>query len=477
MSNFQLSNKLILDPAGISHNNLSTIMNKIHNKNVDYADLYFQYSKNEFWSLEDGQVKNGSYSIDQGVGIRSVSDEKTAFTYSDDISLSILNDSLKIISSIEKQGQSASMPTPKKPSRKKIYTYNDPIARLDSQKKIDLLEKIESIAKSIDKRVIKVSASLAAQYEVVLIQNYFGQLIEDIRPLIRLSVSVISELDGKREQGSSGGGGRYLLDYFTDEILEDYAKKAVKQSLVNLDARPAPAGSMTVVLGSGWPGILLHEAIGHGLEGDFNRKGTSAFSNMMGKQVAAKGITVVDDGTIENRRGSLNVDDEGNTTQKTVLIEDGILVGYLQDTLNARLMNMPVTGNGRRESYAHSPMPRMTNTYMPNGKYDPKEIISSVGNGLYAENFGGGQVDITSGKFVFSASEAWMIKDGKLDYPVNGATIIGNGPDILKEVSMVGNDMNLDSGVGTCGKDGQSVPVGVGQPTLKIDNIIVGGTG
>jgi len=477
MSNFQLSNKFILDPAGISHNNLSTIMNKIHNKNVDYADLYFQYSKNEFWSLEDGQVKNGSYSIDQGVGIRSVSDEKTAFTYSDDISLSILNDSLKIISSIEKQGQSASMPTPKKPSRKKIYTYNDPIARLDSQKKIDLLEKIESIAKSIDKRVIKVSASLAAQYEVVLIQNYFGQLIEDIRPLIRLSVSVISELDGKREQGSSGGGGRYLLDYFTDEILEDYAKKAVKQSLVNLDARPAPAGSMTVVLGSGWPGILLHEAIGHGLEGDFNRKGTSAFSNMMGKQVAAKGITVVDDGTIENRRGSLNVDDEGNTTQKTVLIEDGILVGYLQDTLNARLMNMPVTGNGRRESYAHSPMPRMTNTYMPNGKYDPKEIISSVGNGLYAENFGGGQVDITSGKFVFSASEAWMIKDGKLDYPVNGATIIGNGPDILKEVSMVGNDMNLDSGVGTCGKDGQSVPVGVGQPTLKIDNIIVGGTG
>ncbi len=477
MSNFQLSNKFILDPAGISHDNLSIIMNKIHNKNVDYADLYFQYSKNEFWSLEDGQVKNGSYSIDQGVGIRSISDEKTAFTYSDDISLSVLNDSLKIISSIEKQGQSLSMPTPKKSLRKEIYTNNDPIAKLNSQKKIDLLEKIESIAKSIDKRVIKVSASLAAQYEVVLIQNYYGQLIEDVRPLIRLSVSVISELDGKREQGSAGGGGRYLLNYFTDEILEDYAKKAVKQSLVNLDAKPAPAGSMTVVLGSGWPGILLHEAIGHGLEGDFNRKGTSAFSNMMGKQVAAKGITVVDDGTIENRRGSLNVDDEGNKTQKTVLIEDGILVGYLQDTLNARLMNMSVTGNGRRESYAHSPMPRMTNTYMLNGKYDPKEIIKSVDNGLYAENFGGGQVDITSGKFVFSASEAWMIKDGKLDYPVKGATIIGNGPDILKEVSMVGNDMNLDSGVGTCGKDGQSVPVGVGQPTLKIDNIIVGGTG
>jgi len=477
MSDFQISNKFILEPAGISHDNLSIIMNKIQNKNIDYADLYFQYSKNEFWSLEDGQVKNGSYSIDQGVGVRTVSDEKTAFTYSDDISLSVLNESLKIIKSIEKQGQSISTPAPKKTKTKIIYTNNDPIAGLDSQKKIDLLEKIESIAKSIDKRVIKVSASLAAQYEVVLIQNYYGQLIEDIRPLIRLSISVISELDGKREQGSAGGGGRYLLDYFTDEKLEGYAKKAVKQSLVNLDAQPAPAGSMTVVLGSGWPGILLHEAIGHGLEGDFNRKGTSAFSNMMGKQVAAKGITVIDDGTILNRRGSLNVDDEGNTTQKTVLIEDGILVGYLQDTLNARLMNMTVTGNGRRESYAHSPMPRMTNTYMPNGKYDPKEIISSVDNGLYAENFGGGQVDITSGKFVFSASEAWMIKDGKLDYPVKGATIIGNGPDILKEVSMVGNDMNLDSGVGTCGKDGQSVPVGVGQPTLKIDNIIVGGTG
>jgi TldD protein len=477
MSNFSISDKLILDPAEINHDDLSEIMNKIHTKNIDYADIYLQYSKNEFWSLEDGQVKNGSYSIDQGVGVRSVSDEKTAFTYSDDISLDVLKESLKVINSIEKQGQSAATPNLKKLLNKPIYTYDDPIASLDSKRKIDLLQKIESIAKSIDKRVVKVSASLAAQYEVILIKNYHGQLIEDIRPLIRLSISVISELNGKREQGSSGGGGRYLLEYFTDQMLEEYAKKAVSQSLINLDAQPAPAGSMTVVLGSGWPGILLHEAIGHGLEGDFNRKGTSAFSNMMGKQVAKKGITVIDDGTIKNRRGSLNVDDEGNPTQKTVLIEDGILVGYLHDTLNARLMNMSVTGNGRRESYAHAPMPRMTNTYMPNGKYDPKEIINSVGNGLYAENFGGGQVDITSGKFVFSASEAWMIKGGKLDYPVKGATIIGNGPDILKEVSMVGNDMSLDSGVGTCGKDGQSVPVGVGQPTLKIDNIIVGGTG
>ena len=477
MTAYQISNKFILNPAEISHDNLSSIMDKIQNKNIDYADLYFQYLKNEFWSLEDGEVKNGNYSIDQGVGIRSVADEKTAFTFSDDISMDTLNDSLKIIDSITRQGQSSSIQIPKKKLIKSIYTNKDPITKLDNQKKIDLLEKIESIAKSIDKRVVKVSASLAIQYEVILIKNFNENLIEDVRPLIRLSINVISELKGKREQGSSGGGGRYLLDYFTDDMLEKYAKKAVKQSLTNLDARPAPAGSMTVVLGSGWPGILLHEAIGHGLEGDFNRKGTSAFSNMMGKQVAAKNITVVDDGTIKNRRGSLNVDDEGNPTNKTVLIENGILVGYLQDTLNAHLMNMPLTGNGRRESYAYSPMPRMTNTYMTNGKYNPKEIIRTVNNGLYAENFGGGQVDITNGKFVFSASEAWMIKNGKLDYPVKGATIIGNGPDILKEVSMVGNDMDLDSGVGTCGKDGQNVPVGVGQPTLKIDNIIVGGTG
>ena len=477
MTAYQISNKFILNPAEISHDNLSSIMDKIQNKNIDYADLYFQYSKNEFWSLEDGQVKNGNYSIDQGVGIRSVADEKTAFTFSDDISMDTLNDSLKIINSITMQGQSASIQIPKKKLIKSIYTNKDPITKLDNQKKIDLLEKIESIAKSIDKRVVKVSASLAIQYEVILIKNFNENLIEDVRPLIRLSINVISELKGKREQGSSGGGGRYLLDYFTDDMLEKYAKKAVKQSLTNLDAHPAPAGSMTVVLGSGWPGILLHEAIGHGLEGDFNRKGTSAFSNMMGKQVAAKNITVVDDGTIKNRRGSLNVDDEGNPTNKTVLIENGILVGYLQDTLNAHLMNMPLTGNGRRESYAYSPMPRMTNTYMTNGKYNPKEIIRTVNNGLYAENFGGGQVDITNGKFVFSASEAWVIKNGKLDYPVKGATIIGNGPDILKEVSMVGNDMDLDSGVGTCGKDGQNVPVGVGQPTLKIDKIIVGGTG
>ena len=477
MSNFQTSTKFILDPAGLHHNDLSSIMDKIKGKNIDYADLYFQYSKNEFWSLEDSKVKNGSYSIDQGVGIRSISEEKTAFTYSDDISLNVLKDSMKIIKSIESQGQSISTPAPKiKKLNKSIYTNDDPIAQFDSQKKIDLLEKIESIAKSIDKRVIKVSASLAVQYEIILIKNYHGNLIEDIRPLIRLSVSVISELNGKREQGSSGGGGRYLLDYFTDEILENYAKKAVKQSIINLDARPAPAGSMTVVLGSGWPGILLHEAIGHGLEGDFNRKGTSAFSSMIGKQVAAKDITVVDDGTIKDRRGSLNFDDEGNQTNRTVLIENGILVGYMQDTLNARLMNMPITGNGRRESYAHAPMPRMTNTYMLAGDKDPKEILESVQNGIYAVNFGGGQVDITNGKFVFTCTEAYLIENGRKGPPVKGATLIGNGPDALTRVSMIGNDMELDPGVGTCGKDGQGVPVGVGQPTMRLDGLTVGGT-
>ena len=319
-------------------------------------------------------------------------------------------------------------------------------------------------------------ASIGGEYEVVMVARSDGVMAADVRPLVRVSIQVIAEQNGRREQGSSGGGGRFDYGYFTDAVLQDYAEKAVHQAIVNLDARPAPAGNMTVVLGSGWPGILLHEAIGHGLEGDFNRKGSSAFSGMIGEKVAAKGITIVDDGTIADRRGSLSMDDEGNPTQNTVLIEDGILRSYIQDTLNARLMNMPLTGNGRRESYAHTPMPRMTNTYMLNGDKEPEEIIKSVKKGLYAANFGGGQVDITSGKFVFSAAEAYMIEDGKITYPVKGATLIGNGPDVLTRVSMIGNDMALDSGVGTCGKEGQSVPVGVGQPTLKIDGLTVGGT-
>ena len=477
MTNLDLSNKFILNPGEISFSDLDRIMQKITKNNVDYADFYFQYSKNEFWSIEDGAVKNGSYSIDQGVGIRSVSGEKSAFTYSDDININALDAACKIVNSIKNNGQSKSVALNTSKKRKLLYSTINPLDSLDNLSKIKLLEKIEREAKLLDPRIKKVSASLAAQYEIILIKNFYGQLIEDVRPLVRLSISVIAESDGKREQGSAGGGGRYNLDYFTNEILQKYAFDAVNQAIINLDAIAAPAGSMTVVLGSGWPGILLHEAIGHGLEGDFNRKGTSAFSNKIGTQVAAKGITVVDDGTIQNRRGSLNVDDEGNQTQNTTLIEDGILVGYIQDSLNANLMNMKVTGNGRRESYAHLPMPRMTNTYMINGKYHPEEIIKSVENGLYANNFSGGQVDITNGKFVFAASEAWVIKNGELTHPVKGATIIGNGPDVLNKVSMVGNDMQLDSGVGTCGKEGQSVPVGVGQPTLKIDEIIVGGTG
>ena len=476
MQDFQLSNKFIINKSDLSHHDLLKYLDTIKSKSVDYSDIYFQYSKNEFWSLEDGVVKNGSFSIDQGVGLRSISGEQTAFTYSDDISNSSIKAAVQAIKSMESNGNSASYQIPKNKQSSQKYTQNDPIESINNLEKIKILESIDSIAKSISPLVTRVSASLASSFDVVLIQNHFGKLVEDIRPLVRLSVSVIVESKKRREQGSSGGGGRYNLTYFDNHLISKYAKEAVDNALINLDAEASPAGSMTVVLGSGWPGILLHEAIGHGLEGDFNRKGTSAFSNKMGQQVASKGITIVDDGTIKDRRGSLNYDDEGNETKNTTLIEDGKLVGYIQDAQNAKLMNMNLTGNGRRESYAHLPMPRMTNTYMLNGNHSKEEIITSVKNGLYASNFGGGQVDITSGKFVFSASEAYLIKDGRISHPVKGATIIGNGPDILKQVSMVGNDMSLDSGVGTCGKDGQSVPVGVGQPTLKIDNIVVGGT-
>ncbi|MBT6232869.1 MAG: metalloprotease TldD [Nitrosomonadales bacterium] len=476
MQDFQLSNKFIINKSDLSHHDLLKYLDTIKSKSVDYSDIYFQYSKNEFWSLEDGVVKNGSFSIDQGVGLRSISGEQTAFTYSDDISNSSIKVAVQAIKSMESNGNSAAYQIPKNKQSSQKYTQNDPIESINNLEKIKILESIDSIAKSISPLVTRVSASLASSFDVVLIQNHFGKLVEDIRPLVRLSVSVIVESKKRREQGSSGGGGRYNLTYFDNHLISKYAKEAVDNALINLEAEASPAGSMTVVLGSGWPGILLHEAIGHGLEGDFNRKGTSAFSNKMGQQVASKGITIVDDGTIKDRRGSLNYDDEGNETKNTTLIEDGKLVGYIQDAQNAKLMNMNLTGNGRRESYAHLPMPRMTNTYMLNGNHSKEEIITSVKNGLYASNFGGGQVDITSGKFVFSASEAYLIKDGRISHPVKGATIIGNGPDILKQVSMVGNDMSLDSGVGTCGKDGQSVPVGVGQPTLKIDNIVVGGT-
>jgi len=357
-----------------------------------------------------------------------------------------------------------------------LYTPHDPIASLDDRAKVALLERVERIARSLDPRVTQVMAWLAAEYEVVLVARSDGVQAADVRPLVRLSLQVIVEADGRREQGSAGGGGRFDYAYFTDDLLKDYARKAVDQAIVNLDAKPAPAGTMTVVMGSGWPGVLLHEAVGHGLEGDFNRKGTSAFSGRIGERVAAPGVTVVDDGTIARRRGSLNIDDEGHPTRRNVLIEDGVLKSDMQDSLNARLMKVPPTGNGRRESYAHIPMPRMTNTYMLNGDKPREEIIASVKKGLYAVNFGGGQVDITSGKFVFSASEAYIIENGKLGQPVKGATLIGNGPDALTRVAMIGDDMALDPGVGTCGKEGQSVPVGVGQPTLRIDGLTVGGT-
>lgn len=476
LTHFETANEVLLKPAGLDASALQSVLGNIMSHQVDYADLYFQYSRAESWGLEEGQVKSGNFSIDQGVGVRAVSGEKTAFAYSDDINLSALQQAANATKSIASLGlEQTGNSIVTRPS-KQLYLPQDPIASLSADAKVKLLERLEQFTKQIDPRVTQVMASIAGEYEVIMVARSDGLMSADVRPLVRISVQVHVEQDGRREQGSSGGGGRFDYSYFTDEVLHSYAKKAVHQALVNLDARPAPAGSMTVVLGAGWPGILLHEAIGHGLEGDFNRKGSSAFANMLGKRVAAKGITVVDDGTIADRRGSLSIDDEGNPTNKTVLIEDGILRGYIQDTLNARLMNMPVTGNARRESYAHITMPRMTNTYMMNGAHDQAEIIKSVKKGLYAANFGGGQVDITSGKFVFSAAEAYMIEDGKITYPVKGATLIGNGPDVLTRVSMIGNDMALDSGVGTCGKEGQSVPVGVGQPTLKIDGLTVGGT-
>ncbi|MBS0453697.1 MAG: metalloprotease TldD [Proteobacteria bacterium] len=470
--------QLLLTPFGLDESHLSRALAEIRAHKVDDADLYFQYTRSEGWSLEEGIVKTGSFSIDQGVGVRAVSGEKTAFAYSDDISEASLLDAARTVRAIASAGKSAKVKAAVRkvaPSRA-LYGGIDPISTLDSTAKVQLLEKVEKLARSRDARVVQVMAGLASEYDVVLVARADGTLAADVRPLVRLSVTVIAEQNGRREVGSGGGGGRFGLAYFDDAHIASYVDQAVSAALVNLESRPAPAGEMTVVLGPGWPGILLHEAVGHGLEGDFNRKGSSAFSGRIGQRVAAKGVTVLDDGTIADRRGSLNVDDEGHASQRNVLIEDGILKGYIQDSLNARLMGVAPTGNGRRESYAHVPMPRMTNTYMLGGDKDPKEIVASMKKGLYATNFGGGQVDITSGKFVFSASEAYWVENGKVLYPVKGATIVGNGPDALKRVSLIGNDMALDSGVGTCGKEGQSVPVGVGQPTLRIDGLTVGGT-
>lgn len=467
---------LLLDPVGLDLADLGRVLGVVASHRADYADIYLQYTRSESWSLEEGLVKSGSFSIDSGAGVRVIDGERTAFAYTDDLCLDALLQAARTTRSIAVSGGSGQVPMAVRGLSRSLYPSLDPLSSLDADAKVAMLLRIEQLARASDPRIRQVMASLAAEYDVVLLLRADGRVSADVRPLVRVSLQVIAEAGGQRQQGSAGSGGRHGLATFDEQHLRTLVDQATHQALVNLEAGPAPAGEMTVVLGPGWPGILLHEAIGHGLEGDFNRKGSSAFSGRLGERIAASGVTVVDDGTLAGRRGSLNVDDEGEPTQRTVLIEDGILKGYIQDQLNARLMGVTATGNGRRESYAHVPLPRMTNTCMVNGDREPGEIIASVEKGLYAVNFGGGQVDITSGKFVFSAAEAYLIEHGRVTRPVRGATLIGNGPDVLTRVSMIGNDMALDPGIGTCGKDGQSVPVGVGQPTLRIDGLTVGGT-
>ena len=472
-----LARQQLLTPAGLGEDDLHHALSCLLGHAVDGGDLYFQLRRAESWALEDGQVKNASHAIQQGVGVRAVSGEKTGFAYSDEIVLPALLEAATAARAIACHGGDGQLQVWRSAQRPILYEPLDPLETLSAEAKVQLLERLDAEARRQDPRVTQVMVSLAATQDTILVAGSDGALAGDVRPLVRLNVTVIVEQGSRREQGNAGGGGRVAYGWFLDEDRAlGYAREAVREALVNLDAVPAPAGTMTVVLGPGWPGILLHEAIGHGLEGDFNRKGTSAFSGRLGERVASPLCTVVDDGTLAHRRGSLNVDDEGTPTQCTTLIERGVLKGYLQDKLNARLMKVAPTGNGRRESYAHLPLPRMTNTYLLPGEHEPAEIIASVERGLYAVNFGGGQVDITSGKFVFSASEAYLIENGRVTRPVKGATLIGNGPDVLTKVSMVGNDLQLDAGVGTCGKEGQSVPVGVGQPTLKVEALTVGGT-
>lgn len=477
----QVEQSLLQD--GLSLDDLQGYLNIIHSHDIDFSDLYFQGSRHESWVLEDGIVKDGSFHIERGVGVRAITGEKTGFAYADEITPSALKASAEAARGIAASGSnSVGVKAWQRKEMKALYQSADPIAAMEEAKKIELLKQADAYIRSLDSRIIQVVISLSGVHEEILIAASDGTLAADIRPLVRFNCSVILEDKGKRERGASGGGGRHdyqvLMD--TDDtglpMCFSFARQAVRQASVNLNAIDAPAGEMPVILGAGWPGVLLHEAVGHGLEGDFNRKGSSAFSGLVGQQVASKLVTVVDDGTMANRRGSLSIDDEGVQTQKTVLIEDGILKGYMQDKLNARLMGEHSTGNGRRESYAHLPMPRMTNTYMEAGESIPSEMIKSVKQGIYAPNFGGGQVDITSGKFVFSASEAYLIENGEVTQAIKGATLIGNGPEAMEQISMVGNDLALDQGVGVCGKDGQSVPVGVGQPTLKLDRLTVGGT-
>lgn len=467
----------ILDTEHLVEKDIINIAESFHSKGIDIADLYFQISRRETWEMDEGKIKGGSFSLDKGVGVRAVSGDKTGFAYSDDLSLVAIKKAVQATQSIARLGQSSSTNISQISNIPDRYPSIDPLISISDQKKIDLLKTINELARNEDSRVKQVNISLSSSQDMILIAAADMPLVADIRPLVRLNVSVILEENNRREQGYAGGGSRSSLDYFMDNTIAiNLAKEAIRLAAIQLKAKPAPAGSMPIVLGSGWPGILLHEAVGHGLEGDFNRKGVSTFSDRIGDQVASKLCTIVDDGTLINRRGSLAIDDEGTPGQYNVLIKDGILKGYMQDRMNAKLMSVPTTGNGRRQSYAHIPMPRMTNTYMLAGPHDHEEIIASVKKGIYAPNFSGGQVDITSGKFVFSANEAYMIENGKITFPVKGAMLIGDGPDVLGKISMVGNNLELDAGVGTCGKEGQSVPVGVGQPTLKIDEITVGGT-
>ncbi|GGX81964.1 protease TldD [Litchfieldella qijiaojingensis] len=467
----------LLTPGGLNLSSLDDGLGHVLGPGVDFADLYFQRSWHESWMLEDGEVKDASYNIDGGVGVRAMAGEKTGFAYSNQITAEALADTGRTASGIARRGERLKVAPFVDARAQERYTGRDPLSGLSAEDKIAMLKEADRVARAMDPAVSQVSASLTGVYEVILVRASDGTLAADIRPLVRFNVSVIAVRDGRRERGSAGGGGRYAMSRLRDErAAERFAKEAVRQALVNLDAVDAPAGQMPVVLGAGWPGILLHEAVGHGLEGDFNRKGSSAFAGCMGQRVAAPGVTVVDDATLVDRRGSMTIDDEGTSGAYTPLIEDGVLTGYMQDKLNARLMGMAPTGNARRESYAHMPMPRMTNTYMLAGQDDPADIIRSVKRGLYAVSFGGGQVDITSGKFVFSASEAYLIEDGRITAPVKGATLIGSGPEAMGRVSMIGHDLELDTGVGVCGKEGQGVPVGVGQPTLKLDELTVGGT-
>ena len=481
MNRVQLATDLLLDPGEISRDVIENTLHHIMGREMDYADLYFQQSHHEFWSLEDSVVRDGSYDIDSGVGVRAIHGEKTGFAYSDEISNRALMQAAESARIISRSGNSGKTKIPSgivgDSKNLSLYLSSNPMLSVTAEEKVELLQNLDKWARAADPRVIQVMASIASGYDVVLVAGSDGTFAADARPLVRLNVSVIVEQDGRRENGSSGFGGRsdFSLLLNSNEAKQS-AREAVRQALVNLEAEDAPAGAMEVVLGNGWPGVLLHEAVGHGLEGDFNRKGTSAFSGRLGEQVANPLCTVVDNGTMEGRRGSLNMDDEGTVTENTVLIENGVLKGYMQDKNNGRLMGTSSTGNGRRESYAHLPIPRMTNTYMLPGKHDPKEIIESVEHGIYAVNFGGGQVDITSGKFVFSANEAYLIEQGIVKKPLRGVTLIGNGPEVMSRITMVGTDLELDRGIGVCGKDGQSVPVGVGQPTLKISELTVGGT-